>query len=397
VAWPVSATFLDTVTRSHKRASRVDVLVEGDVVGTLGTLQDGSTYGGVIGGTVEISRAPVRRRLSGLVVVDPERRYVRTTDQGGIAWLSPYGVELRVWRGIDYQDGSDPELVPLGTFEITANAEDQPKVDVSGWDRGGTINQFKFISPFEITLGENLTAAIKRVVETRWPGQTLTYNMADAGWTTPGIVLAEQAEPWTEACKRLAAAGGYDLHFDPMGDVVMRSEPVVNDSIIPVVSFHAGTDGVRIGAPQQARSTEGHYNGIILSGENTDNVADGTGVIRVEVWDENSRSPTYVGGPWGYRARWVPMASVKTPEQAYAAATGILRAELGRTDGYTITCLPMPHLDVNDAARVFPDRGDDVTGTNLIQLIDTISVPVAGGSMRVDTRGALPLDDFEEG
>jgi hypothetical protein len=391
----VSTAFLDAVVSSHRRVSRVDVLVGGEVVGALGTLQDGSTYGGVIGGQVEVSRAPVRRTLSGLTVVDPERRYVRTTDEGGIAWLSPFGVELRPWRGIEFDDGTQ-ELVPLGTFEVTGNNEQQPKVDISGWDRGGTINAFKFIYPFEISLGENLAEAITRIIETRWPGPDLTYNLADPGYTTPMIVLGEQGEPWTDACKKLAASGGMDLHFDPMGDVIMRPEPVVNDSLIPSVSFHAGADGVRIGPAQQSRSIEGHYNGVIVTGENTDNVADGTGVIRAEVWDQNSRSPTYVGR-WGYRPRWVNLSWVKTADQAEAAAAGILRAELGRTDGYSITCLPLPHLTVNDAARVYPDRDDDETGVNRVQLIDKLTIPIAGGSMQVETRGALPLDDFEEG
>ena len=392
---PLTDRYLATIGTSHKRISRVDVLVGGEVVGALGTLQDGTTYGGVIGGQVEVSRAPVRRRLSGLTVVDPERRYVRTTDEGGIAWLSPYGVELRPWRGIDYQDGTQ-ELVPLGTFEVTGNNEQQPSVEITGWDRGGTINSFRFIYPFEVSLGESLVTVITRIIETRWPGPVLTYNMADPGYTTPMIVLGEQGEPWTEACKKLAASGGMDLHFNALGHVVMRPEPVVNDSLIPVVSFHAGSDGVRIGPAQQSRSTEGHYNGVIVTGENTDNVADGTGVIRAEVWDQNSRSPTYVG-KWGYRPRWVSMSWVKTADQAEAAAAGILRAELGRTDGYTISCLPLPHLDVNDAARVFGDRTDDETGVNAVQLIDTISCPIAGGSMQVVTRGALPLDDAEEG
>jgi hypothetical protein len=374
----------------------VDVLVGGDVVGSLGTLPDGSEYGGIQGGSVEVSRDPVRRRLSGLVVVDPERRYVRLTDEGGIAWLSPWGVELRVWRGIDYQDGSEPELVPLGTFEITGNNEDQPRIDTSGWDRGGTINAYRFLYPFAVDKGENLTSAIKRIIETRWPGPTLTYNLADPGWTTPMIVLAEQAEPWAAACKKLAAAGGMDLHFDPLGDVVMRPEPVANDSINPVVSLHAGADGVRIGPAKQSRSTEGHFNGIILTGENTDNVADGTGIIRAEVWDQNSRSPTYVGR-WGYRPRWVNLSWVRSNDQAQAAAAGYLRAELGRTDGYSIECLPLPHLDVNDAARVYPDRTDDATGANVIQLIDKLTCPIVAGTMSLDTRGALPLDDYEEG
>jgi hypothetical protein len=388
--WPTSARFQAAMTRSHVRITRLDVLVGGAVAGQLGTLPDGSTYGGITGGAVEISRDPVRRRLTGLTVLDPERRYVRSTADGGVAWLWPYGVELRAWRGIDYQDGTT-EMFPLGTFEVTGNDEDQPSVEISGWDRGGTINAFRFRYPFQIDLGETLGGAIQRIIETRWVGPALTYHLSDPGWTSPMIVLAEQAEPWTEACKRLASAGGMDLHFDALGDVVLKAEARSDDVINPVASFHAGADGVRVGPARQSRSTEGHYNGIILTAENTDNIADGTGIIRAEVFDLNPASPTYAPR-WGYRPRWVAHPWVRTNDQAIAAATSILRAELGRTDGYTITCLPLP-LDVGDPVQVYPDRDDDATGASVIQLIDKITCPLGDGVMELETRGSMPLEE----
>lgn len=395
MAWPVSDRFKAAVRQSHRRVSRVDVLVNSEVVGSIGTLPDGTEYGGVIGGQVEIERTTVRRRLSGLVVIDPDALLTRTVTEGGIEWLTPWGNEIRVWRGIDYQDGSEPEMVPLGTFQLWDLDESFPEVAVTAYDRAHVINSFRFTTPFHIERDLPLHLAVRRVIETRWPGVPLVYNFAETPYTTPAIMLEEQDEPWTRASKRLAAAGGMDLHFGPMGDVVMTQEPTEANQFVAVERFFEGTDSVRLPGTSRTRSAAQRYNGVIVTAENTDNVT-GTnppGPIRAEVWDMNPASPTYAEGRFGRRPRWYANPWARTADQCRSSGQAVLRSELGATDGYRLRIVPMGYLDAGDLIEFGAGTGDIITAS---QMLDKATIPLAGGEMSIDTRGALPIEDIEQ-
>jgi hypothetical protein len=391
VSWPVTETFKSAVRRSHRRVSRVDVLVRGDLVGSIGTLPDGTSYGGVLSGSIEVERTTVRRRLSGLTVLDPDAMLTRTVAEGGIGWLTPWGNELRVWRGIEYDDGTQ-EMVPLGTFSIWDIDESFPEVSVTGYDRARTLNAMRFTQPYYIDRGTPLTTAVQQIIETRWPFGDLAYNFAETSFTTPSIMFEEQDEPWTRATKRLAAAGGYDLHFDPMGDVVMRPEPVTGTELQAVEEFREGADSVRLPGTSRSRSLESRYNGVIVTVESPDNVAAGAGTLRAEVWDDNPASPTY-RGTWGERPRWYSNPWITTTDQAQAAGAGVLRSELGATDGFRLSIVPMVHLDVGDQVHAYIGPADIISA---YQSLDRLTIPLGGGEMTCETRGSLPISDEGE-
>src|SRR6266542_3519343 len=133
----ISDKFVAALPYGHKVATRVDLLTQGDTI-------DLTAAGIVADGHVSVASTETRRTME-LLLVDPAKLW---TPYDVNDLLAPAGNELRLWRGIDFQDGSDPELVPLGTFRFTQVDAPAPAIQLQGYDRSWIIKGAHFADTY---------------------------------------------------------------------------------------------------------------------------------------------------------------------------------------------------------------------------------------------------------
>src|SRR5512146_2193069 len=99
---PTTDRFKSEIRKSHRVYSYVDVTAP-----NLQTFRLNAT-----GGDVQIDRTASQRRRCTVSCVDPTGTLTPTTAD---SILTPYGTEVRPYRGVQYDDGTT-EVVPLGVF-----------------------------------------------------------------------------------------------------------------------------------------------------------------------------------------------------------------------------------------------------------------------------------------
>ena len=105
--------------------------------------------------------------------------------------------------------------------------------------------------------------------------------------------------------------------------------------------------------------------------------------IRVEVWDEDTSSPTYRFGIFGSVPTFVTTNLLSTSAEAIKAATLLLNTYIGQQEVITFNSIVDPSLDVNDVIYV-KSTGARVDRT---VIIDSMDIPLDYTSaLTVNTR-----------
>jgi hypothetical protein len=348
---PVSAAFLDAVTRSHRVAVKATVLQNGVAVQELDS---------IVSGTVTLDITAASRGRVDLTIVNPDLVPTSPTDL-----LTPYGNEIKVERGVRFPNGS-VEYAALGVFRIDrAQVTDTPdggvQIVVSGLDRSGRVIDARFEDTYQVAAGTGIPAAIEAVIAAAIPG--LTFNLSATSATTGQVTANEGDDRWKFA-QDLAAAAGQVLYFD--GDGVLVSRPVAQTgATAPAVQLVEGEGGLLVSA-SRSWVREGTYNRVIATGENTGNGAPVRGVAT----DENASSPTYYFGAFGKVPRFYSSPFLTTNAQCSDAAQAVLSRELGTTQQVDFGTVPNPALEPNDVARVTRVRA----GIDEDHVIDSLSI-----------------------
>ncbi|MFZ4770640.1 MAG: DUF5047 domain-containing protein, partial [Ferruginibacter sp.] len=135
--YPVSNAFLSAVRQSHISKVKVEIY---DVANN----QIISTASPISGEVTIDNRRSIRRQCS-LEFIDTDGTLVPLNNRSSV--LLPYNRELRVYRGIQFPDGTE-ELVPLGVFILTTvditDTAQGVKISVQGSDRSLRIMKAKF-------------------------------------------------------------------------------------------------------------------------------------------------------------------------------------------------------------------------------------------------------------
>jgi len=351
----VSAAFLQAVTESHVVASRVDVLVNGEVAHTIT---------GTVEGQVTLDQTASVRGRCELTIVEPD--LIPTNYQ---ALLTPYGNELRVYRGVRHPGGVD-ELVSLGVLRIDevdiVDGAEGPQIQLSGLDRSARVSDARFEEPYQVAEGTNTATAIQSVLQGGWPDIPLSLTNTSA--TTPAIAADEGGDRWDFA-QQLAKAVGMSLYFD--GDGVCVTVPVSSATDSPVSYIAEGEGGVLIQA-SRSWSREGTYNRVVAVGENTsDDAPPARGVAKYT----NTGRPTYYYGSFGRVPRFYASPFVSTDAQAQSAAEAMLSRELGTTQQVTFGALVNPALEPDDVVRITRVA----SGVDESHVIDSLTVPLGAG------------------
>lgn len=347
--------------RSHKVVSYVEVIAPDQEARLLQ----------VIDGEVGCDRtAQVRRNLN-CRVVDPTGEITpRTTGE----ILTPYGTELRAYRGVEYSDGRE-EVCPLGVFRlsrssITYKADGTSDIQLEAYDRSRTVQRDKFVSPYIVAAGTNLLTGIKEIIKRTFPGAE--YDTISTTLVTTGPMLLDTgADPWA-ACVQIATSMGCEIYFDVYGRVVIAPPPDIRAQPAPDFTYVEDDRCSMIDLSRQFSDEQG-YNGVIVTGETP---GDEKPPVRGEAWDDSPGSPTYRYGDYGEVPLFITDNTAKTEEDAIKIAKAQLALIIGAPAQLSITAMVNSSYEAGDVVQVKLER----SGVDGLYGIDAFNVPLAAAT-----------------
>ncbi len=354
--YPVSARFLAAIAESHRLATTVTLFrADGNVVDLPHT-----------GGSVTVDRTADCRRTCSVEIDDPT-----LIPRTPAAALSVYGSTMRISRGVQYGDGSQ-ELVPLGVFrldEISGDPDTGP-VTLAGKSLEVAVADDRFTDVTRVS--GTAVGAVTTLIQATLPNASIINRAADAAI---GPRTWDVGEDRWAAVTECAAAIGAEVYCDADGNFVISQLPDILTTN-PVWTIAAGERGAYISA-SRAMSTDGIYNAVYASGENTET---GDPPVFALVTDTDVTSPTYYGGPFGRRPYFYSSATLTTTNACTQAANLLLRQMVAPNASASVSSLTNPALEPDDTVHVvYPD------GTKEIH-------QVASFSISLDTTGAMELD-----
>ena len=366
--WPVSERFRAAVRQSHTVVVSAAAYFDDSLVADLFPT----------GGRVSIdSRRAVRRTLS-LDLVDADGSLVPGPG-GTTGVLSPFGTEVKVFRGVRYTDGTE-ETVPLGVFVITGVdvSEDSGGrvIKVAGSDRSIRIQRARFTDPYQIASGTAVETAIADLLRSRWADVQVDFPATGATVGARVLGAGADSDPWRAAVD-IAGAAGFDLAFDADGVVRMRAipDPTATDAD---ETYTDGADAVLLDVAR-GFDTSTSYNGIIASSE----ASDVDSPVRAEAWDDDPDSPTYRYGAFGQVPKFYVSSFIRSADQAATAAAAQLQRELGRAEAVEWSQIVNPAHDVLDVVRL----SRPALALDAMLLVDRLDVPLdARGQMKAVAR-----------
>lgn len=349
--------FLAEIRKSHHVVSYVDV------TSPTGETQRLSATGGSV---TEDATAEIRRRCS-LSCYDATGELTPKTAED---LLTPYGTEVRPWRGVKYADGRE-ELIPLGVFRIAqVDVDDSvggsPDIKLEAYDRSRTVIRDKFIEPYTVAKSTNLVDAIKAIIARTFPDaeyDSITTTMV----TSAPLVFDANTSPW-EAVQSLAKSLGCEVYFDSRGHVVIAPPPDIDALPGPDFDFIEGK-GCTMTNIKSKFTDEPGFNGIVLVGAS---LGDDKPPVRSVQWDTEPTSPTYHKGPYGEVPDFATDENVKTQAEADNAAKSLLQGMLGFSDQVLITCWPNPALTTTSIVQVERER----SGATGLYAVDAVVTPL---------------------
>lgn len=342
----------------------------GGVIDIYCTAWSGTTFLGaipVLGGTVTVdaSKVSVRRTMT----------LETTADQWDT--LSGYGIELRPYRGVRYDDGTS-ERVPLGVFGVDDQSlayGSDGKLTLTCGDRFATVQRAQFETP-ETTSGSAVSEISRLVLAAFSSPPSSTISATSDVDCTDSLFDKDRAKAVADLCDTAAC----EAYFDVAGDLVVRDLPTLTST--PAWTVNTGDKGVMTGA-KKVRSRQKVYSVIIVTAADVDGFPP---FDPVTVEDDDPTSPTYVGGSFGRVPYFYAAPEIADEDQARAAGEGFLEAQRGRGAQLSLDAIVNPALEGGDViAAVFDD------GTTEMHILDGFTIPLTvDGTQSLTTRSTAP-------
>lgn len=350
--FPVSEKFRTASRQNHTVVARAELwrrdrLIRDDIPIVSGTLTDDST-------------ALIRRQIKLELPAVPEVMSLLPAEHPGDGGLWPLGNELKIFTGIDFEDGTDAEWVPQGSYRVSKprldDSGDDVIISVTGLDRGRVIQRARFVKPYNIKAGTNYVTAIRDLILSRMPSLTEDdFDFMETSFTTPVLNYTNQDDPWDVAVK-MAASIGAELFWDGRTKLVLRPEPDPwkDDSAFDYVE---GEDCTMTGISREMDEDQ-TYNACVVTGETSSNNI----LVQGVAYDLDETSPTWYDPQYpeasifGFAPEFITSKYVTNRDQATAAAQANLRKKLGLLEDVTISAWAMQAHESNDIIAVQRER-----------------------------------------
>lgn len=401
----VSAAFTDAIASGdHNVVVRAEILSQGEVV-----LATDATSGSglhIIDGNVTREKSADYRSHSTLKLVDPSFDLVPTD---ALSLLTPWGNEMRIYRGIEFADGTS-ESVLLCTDRISTVTVDESSggatITLTGFSRERQVARNVPVAtwPTATVFGYPVPATpyttYARTIISNFYPQAL-FDATAATWllfqndssvttinTNPPWLQAG-SDPWKQA-KNMADAVGCDLFAKRDGTFSLIRDPNLilmsaDTPLAPVATFIEGKTATFLSL-KRTLSDEKTWNQIIVNGEGNNfsvplRSAPPYGTIAV---DNDPNSPTNVTTSYGIVTHVETNSLMRTQTQVDNYAQLLLRRTIGGQEIVELPVIVNPALDVDDAISITRER-DGVADTTYV--IDSVSIPLrAEASMTIKTR-----------
>ena len=354
--YPTSAEFKSAIRTNHVVVSKAEIWNQNSKILDL-EIDSGNV-------TINVN-STIRRTCSVRLITNrTENNLVPNT---GFDAITPFGNELRVYRGVRFDDGTE-EYVPQGVFVMTdvkiTDSNNGVLIEITGEDKSLLVSRVKYTQVYTMvpgTLESSLTALLQdrySDIETNFPTTNVSVQQIILG-------VNKDNNPWRDAVD-IASLVGYDLFFDVNGVATMKQFPSLDGAAV-VAAYQEG-ENTLITAIDRTMSTKETYNGIIYTVQGSKILTP----IRVEVWDEDSTSPTYRYGVFGEAPIFIESNVIATSTEAIKAATLLLNAYIGAQEQITWNSIVDPSLDVNDVVYIHA-IGSKV---DRLVIIDSLNMPL---------------------
>jgi hypothetical protein len=384
--WGGSDRLFECLTQSHHNIrTKIEVLVDGQVEEVL--------YGKTIidpvrgskaswyDGKVSVTPNQVRRE-SDLSIVDLSEIAGDLSVSEAQDLFAPLRSEFRVWRGYQYFDATQGEILagtaneywPCGTFIINKAHMSWPQIALHGYDRLWNLRG-RFQVPWSVVNGTPNMTELEKLLRAFIPAAQADIQLPASDAVSPALIWAEQDDRLQRA-NDLALADGKVLYADPMGTIRAVDAPVPSADFL-VWTFQPGRFNIGQTPERDIDATDAE-NVVVATGETDGSTPPVRGIAK----DTNPASFTYVGKT-AEVTRFYSSPLLTTQLQCVKAAQTILMKELGVADSIVIPSIPIPALEWGDVIQII----DDKIQANDLLLVDSFDIPLrANGTMSIACR-----------
>lgn len=282
--------------------------------------------------------------------------------------LTPYQTVANIRAGIEYGDGSREvfDVITGRVGEISRNASGDVTARID--DLAADVLAYRFIAPRN---SERILvlAQIQRLISEALPSATFgTSDVPDA--QTPMLTWDEDRGKALDDLSETLGGRWYALGN---GDFVVRAYRYDVGTVVQ--TFADGPTGLLIdGTPSLTR--DGAANSVTLVVERFD----GGAPFRVTAQDNSPTSPTRWDGPFGNVTKIIKVQTPLTVGDATTYARAQLNASTALSSQWSASVVPDFTMEPGDTVRLTS------RGVSEIQLIDSITYPLAPGTMTLGTR-----------
>jgi hypothetical protein len=262
--------------------------------------------------------------------------------------LAPYGIELAVYTGIQYADGTQ-EVLPAGVYRLySAQMNNLGQIDITGLDRGSVVSNAGNEIPYVMEGSQSLGRAIGRYIQSKYPTLAYTADPACAAMIlapTPTVFPeGSDEDPWSD-CMSLANGFGCELFCTAIGGAYLRPIPDITTTS-PVWVYTPGAANLALDATAVLDTSAGNvYNIVIVesSGTGIPSPVQGT----AEVTDP--ASPIYPDPDgFGRRPLFFQTSQLGSTEDCTRTAQSILQRYTGRATNPAFSAVPHPAFEAGD-------------------------------------------------
>jgi hypothetical protein len=342
--------FLNALMYPHRMTARAELYYGGAKVADINLASSA--------GSVTADRGAASRRTFS-ATIDPAYIPKSLTGQ-----LTPYGSQLKVWRGIRYADATVEEYpVFFGRVDSMAFSRDAFIVTCS--DMASQVADTRFEVPRAATRGNTVVQQMKDLILEAVPGVTIDSSTVTAT-TTVGVPAVWDRER-VEALNNLGESIGAEWYAMPDQTWKISPLPAAIPSGPAVWIIDSGDIGVAVERTTNLdRATV--FNAVVVNGEPADSKPPAYGVAR----DTAIGSPTVWGGAFGKIPNFFSSQFVTTNAQAVTTAQALLGQLVAGTRAVNVSCVPNPKLRLADVVMVSTDQ----TGFDGLYYVQSFTLPI---------------------